>query len=213
MAETSNTGKRKRSESEDAVVFFSRSADKGLKSLSNFCEIEGLLTIPEDFELELLRGIKFPSVENAFQAAKYAGYAAPSSAFVKRTQRPLYLSNPENDRARKMIPINVLGKLNPREAKTFGGKKGMLKNDFQLTDPLDWENDSKRIMNALIRLRYQQDAAFKASILHFARKGKKFYHYERSGAKSFWGGYFPKAGGPWVGNNELGKIMNQLARE
>ena len=54
-----------------SLLFFSKSKNLSARYLSNFTIITDGLTIPNDFIVNELRGHVYPSVENAFQAAKY----------------------------------------------------------------------------------------------------------------------------------------------
>ena len=208
--------KRKRSAPDvrrpGTVLFFSLSADDDARTLSNFCEVPGKLAIPGDFEVEGLRNKSFPSVENAFQAAKYARYAEPTYLSYLSADPKQGSLDRSASRSKERSIDELADKLTPRQARTFGGKAGMRENNLELSLK-PWEEASPGIMEALIRLRHRQDAAFEVAIEKFAREGKKFYHFERSGSKSFWGGHFPRDGGPWAGGNRLGEIMNKIAGE
>jgi ribA/ribD-fused uncharacterized protein len=130
-------------------------------------------------------GVRFPSVENAFQAAK----------FLRSTRPDLFAS---------------LAGLTPAEAKRRGSKSGM-KAVGAVLDAPRWDSESVGVMKALVALRMDADAEFRRVVEDGRRAGLAFLHFERSGARSFWGGCFPK-GAPrtpagFVGRNTLGKIL------
>ena len=56
------------------------------------------------------------------------------------------------------------------------------------------------------------DRLYRDLIAGFAKHKTRIYHFERSGPKSYWGGFFPKdatRGDPnaWQGKNMLGKLL------
>ena len=68
------------------------------------------------------------------------------------------------------------------------------------------------IMESLLMSRYVNDINFQHTVDELNNNGVILYHFERSGAKSFWGGYINKDG-VFVGNNKLGKILMKLGKE
>tara|TARA_B100001094_G_scaffold177896_2_gene171898 strand:+ start:4209 stop:4862 length:654 start_codon:yes stop_codon:yes gene_type:complete len=138
----------------------------------------------------MLTGIKifgqtFYSVENAFQAIKF-----------------LYSSKPKN--------FKKLSNISPKEAKKMGTKTYYKKNNVTLN--IDkWNNVSQTVMEHLINLRYVQDVAFSTLVKHCNSNSIELFHFERSGEKSYWGGYFSKVDGEFYGKNKLGNIIMNLS--
>lgn len=157
------------------VLFFSKAKDPTARYLSNFTEA------PVEYN-----GVVFPSIENAFQAAKYA----------HSTQPHLFAE---------------LASMTPAEAKSAGSKSGMKKRGATL-DLSTWNNLSPRVMKQLVEQRMKTDARYKELILQGRRDGVAFLHFERSGANSLWGGSFPKTmpreAAYFEGGNGLGLIMS-----
>ena len=87
----------------------------------------------------------------------------------------------------------------PQEAKILGSKKNLKINTFI------WNQISYRCMYELIKLRIKSDGKFYEII----KSEGPFYHFDRSGSKSYWGGYFED--GVWLGRNNLGEIFNTLS--
>ena len=165
-----------------SLQFFSKSKDSSARYLSNFTIIIDGLTIPNDFIIEELRGHVYPSVENAFQAAKYVLAGNLEVALELKSVTPVI-------------------------SKSMGSKSGMKKNNNTL-DICIWTRFSYIVMKQLIQERANIDELFK-SIIKSAKVNKiSLKHFERSGVKSFWGGCFKE--GVWVGNNALGCIMEEI---
>lgn len=155
------------------ILFYSKAKDAEARYLSNFQ--------PSSI---VFRGTTFPSVEHAFQAAKF-----------------LYSNKPEL--------FNFVAQLDSAlEAKRYGGKTNFTKLGAVL-DQKRWNAESATIMEELITIRYNTDAKFKA-ILDKAQDSKlELYHYERPGrSEPYWGGYFKD--NKFIGNNKLGQIMMNL---
>ena len=164
------------------ALFHSRSKNLYYRYLSNFQAIPGGITIPDGFILKDMVGYTFPSVENAFQAAKYA------------------LSE-------RMDVIPNFSACTPREAKALGGKAGMKRVGTTL-NTFVWNDISYKIMESLVGIRVRADETFRLMILKCRLTGTVLFHFERSGEKSFWGGYFKDE--QWVGQNKLGHILNTV---
>lgn len=132
------------------------------------------------------KGVAFPSIEHAFQAAKY-----------------LLSNKPEAFKSIAHLKT-------AREAKSAGSKSGMKKRGAML-DVVRWNELSTDIMRQLVESRVKHDAVYR-KILKAARKKKiKLYHFEsacgKRGGKPFWGGYFKAGSREWFGTNMLGEIM------
>lgn len=163
-------------DSPNYILFFSRAKGERERRLSNF--------FPARVEY---RGVVFPAVENAFQAAKF-----------------LYSTRPELFR--------TLVDMSPAQARSAGSKTGMRRLGAQLIDAHEWDRNSVAIMKELVERRMHTDAEFRAIVEAARRDGTALLHFERSGGRSRWGGSFPKgcerAPENFVGQNLLGKIMS-----
>lgn len=183
-----NSATRKASGSQTPPnLFHSRSKDEDMRYLSNFQEIDGGLFVP-------LWGT-VPSVEHAFQLCK--------TGFMK----PIPGSKVENG-VEKLRELIMLSK--PDAAKRLGGKTKTKAMGLFL-DVDAWNSKRVTFMTGLLRGRFKKDERFRNIIKN--SPSKEFYHYDRAGAKSFWGGYVKKDTGVWVGENTLGEIMTQLKLE
>lgn len=140
------------------VTFWSRSKNIAHRYLSNFQPLPNGLFIPPTFFISYLTGYHFPTVENAFQACKYA-----------------YSDNP--------LMIQDLRFCSAREAKSMGSKGGMKKRGTTL-DVDTWNTVSFECMNELIKLRFEQDEQFRDIILN---TDDNFYHIETR-PPYIWGG-------------------------
>ena len=67
-------------------------------------------------------------------------------------------------------------------------------------------------MKGILEKRWSMDARFREILREVLKSGRSLLHFERSGAKSFWGGCVSKTKGLVVGQNMLGKIMLAIAR-
>ena len=137
-------------------TFWSRSKNPAHRYLSNFQPSP--LVIPSDFFISYVTGYTFPSVENAFQACKYA-----------------YSDGP--------IHIQELTGCSAKEAKSMGSKGGMKKRRTVL-DVKTWNSVSYECMSELLKLRFDQDPQFRDTILS---TDGKFYHIETR-PPYVWGG-------------------------
>ena len=161
----------------ELIYFFSKSKGFLEKRLSNF--------YPSPV---YYNGFMYPSIENAFQAAKYECSSKPGIAEELAERR-----------------------VTPAMAKSLGSKSGMKKRGAVL-DVNKWNAKSVRMMKQLVNSRMKTDGLYREIILK-ARKDKvPFFHFERSGRKSFWGGNFPQGTSQipsnFVGENMLGKILD-----
>lgn len=125
------------------------------------------------------RGVAFHSIEAAFQAAKY-----------------LYSSNPE--------AFTEFTGMSALEARRAGSKEGMRERNAVL-DVVAWDTASATVMRELVQARKATDKTYRDTIDRANADGVALYHFERSGARSKWGGCFKN--GVFVGGNMLGKIL------
>lgn len=175
---------------EQYIQFYSKSADLNSRYLSNFTEMPLGIKIPKHFHVRDMEGLTFPTVEHAFQASKliFSGVAITSVNIMELSE----LS--EN-------------KLTAQQAKTRGGRKHF--NSIGITlDIGRWNSIAIDVMRDLVVARFASDERFKDIVLNAKKKQMKFKHFERSGAKSVWGGFMKE--GMWLGQNQLGKIMDDL---
>ena len=89
------------------LTFWSKSKHPDHRYLSNFELIPGGIRVPDDFFILYMRNRTFPSIENAFQACKYA-----------------FSDNP--------TLMTTLETCSPKEAKSAGSKTGMKKRKTTL---------------------------------------------------------------------------------
>ena len=165
------------------ILFFSKSKNLDHRYLSNFQVIDKGFVIDETFAFKELIGRRFHSIENAFQAAKLccADFDAEH--------------------------IDVIMKASPVEARRYGSKVNFKKHNKILNVDV-WNKISTTIMKHLLKLRYESDECFRTFIKEAKQKQITLYHFERSGEKSYWGGFFKD--GQWKGKNTLGKMMLEL---
>ena len=156
------------------ILVHSRGASDDAKYLSSFTPC-----------VVTWRNKTYPSVENAFQAAKLS-----------------YLQN-ESDNLEALY--KQFTSVSSAEAKKLGTATSFKKHGIIL-DKKIWNQNSINIMKELLITRYNNDSKF-ASLLE---KYDKFYHFERSGNRSFWGGYFEKESGNFVGQNMYGKLLKNI---
>lgn len=172
---------------ENSLLFFSRSKDNDGKYLSNFAILcdGGEIVIDERYPIKMLIGKRFRSIENAFQASKLAISNAP------------------------MELINKLEKMEPEDSKKMGSKTMFKKHNLEL-DVLKWNKESYEIMRLLVLYRFENDSRFRTIIERSVKSGKRLKHFERSGEKSYWGGFYEKKTNKWVGRNKLGEILESM---
>ena len=66
-------------------------------------------------------------------------------------------------------------------------------------------------MRAICEARWEQHAPSREALRAVAARGWRLLHFERAGAKSFWGGAVSRATGQVEGANALGKMLMALA--
>lgn len=154
------------------LLVHSRAKSRDGKYLSTFTPFE-----------MVFNGEKYPSVENAFQAAKLS-YACGSDDNIAQLR-------------------TLLKECSAKDAKALCGKNGFKKYNLTL-DTVKWNRNSVNIMKGLIHKRSLQDVDFRVLLKRY----DYFYHFERSGKHSFWGGCFRKESGEFLGGNMYGKILS-----
>lgn len=167
------------------ILFFSKSKNLEHRYLSNFQIIDEGFIIDDTFFFKEMVGRKYHSIENAFQASKLccAGF--------------------------EMEYLDAMEKISPPEARRYGSKASFKKYKKEL-DVNEWNRISTPIMKHLLILRYNHDELFRKLIDDANRENVILCHFERTGEKSYWGGYFKD--GQWKGKNKLGKLMQQLKK-
>ena len=129
--------------------------------------------------------VEYKSIENAFQAAKIKFSMGNNEDLIR--------------------VFNCIINAEPKESKKFGTATFFKKNNIKL-DRKKWNTESVQIMEKLLQTRYDSDVNFK----NIVDKYETFFHYERSGSRSFWGGFFEKSSGNFVGNNMYGKLLKKV---
>jgi predicted NAD-dependent protein-ADP-ribosyltransferase YbiA (DUF1768 family) len=129
----------------------------------------------------------YPSVENAFQALKLDFLDEDSDMYCLEEFKSKFKT------------------CSAKEAKTLGSKTSFKRFKLKLNTE-KWNTKSVGLMYLLLSIRLSNDVKFKQVI----EKYGNFYHYERSGPKSFWGGYFDSNTKEFVGNNQYGKLLYKL---
>lgn len=135
-------------------------------------------------------GCKYASVEHAFHAAKARCSDKPSVAAA----------------------FEVGGSVpkDPLAAKRAGGRAGFKKLGATL-NTARWDAARDAAVLAALRARYAVDALFRNILAASHAKRLYLLHFERGGAKSYWGGSIRKADGERVGTNRLGCMLMELA--
>ena len=153
------------------------------KTLSNFCEIAEGLVAD---------GARFRSVEHYFQGAKFtlAG---------------------RSERARAFELGGAVGSA-PLSAKKAGARKAFEAAGCKL-DLISWDAISDGVMWHALLCRACADAEFCTILLEVQAQGAGLLHFERQGARSYWGGSVNKASGEPQGRNRLGELMSRLASQ
>ncbi len=144
---------------------------------------------PVDIEVE---GRRYFSVEHAFHAAKVRCSSNPDAA----------------------AEFEVGGSVprDPLAAKKAGGRAGFAKLGARL-DVARWICERDGATMAALRARLACDSTFREILAAVYANELQLLHFERSGAKSYWGGNIRKADGVKVGRNRLGEMLMQLAEE
>jgi predicted NAD-dependent protein-ADP-ribosyltransferase YbiA (DUF1768 family) len=174
-------------------------------------------------------GLVFPSVEHAYQAAKFR-YIDPGS-----NDQEIQLAD---NLFRSLSIGGANGHLTALQAKKFGGK-GSWKTQHCLPmvgasgqgggasgqgggapavrrkclriDVSRWGEAQIPLMTALMRDRMARDKLFRSIIRKAQQEGIALLHHDRAAARSFWGGAFdPNNRAHFRGRNTLGAIMMSI---
>ena len=142
----------------------------------------------------IIEGTPYASVEHFFQSQKALTSSKPEMAHWFAAN----FSGPE-----AVIPeASAAKKAGSRKAYTHHGA---------ILDMRVWDERRVDCMRLALRCRYAQDNLFR-QILE-STQGMKLLHFERSGARSFWGGNFSRQTGKIVGQNKLGLLMMDMRDE
>jgi ribA/ribD-fused uncharacterized protein len=135
-----------------------------------------------------VNGRKYSSVEHSFQAEK-----------ARMSNKPSYA-----------IQFESHGDLSPLDAKKMSSKGAYTRNNITLDIP-KWNKNRKKVMKAALLARWRSDVEFKNILQKLQEQDKYLLHFERGGAKSYWGGNISKSTGYMVGENILGKLMMEIS--
>lgn len=146
-------------------------------------------------------GAEYPSVEHYFQSSKYALSLTDGAGQGKA-----------NRLAEQFRVGKQFGKISPKDVKSKGGKGEMSKRGVAL-DVVRWSAMRDVVMKKALCARVHDDQRFRVLLAFCAENQIDLYHFERSGARSHWGGFFAKTTDTWVGGNTLGAMLVDIARE
>ena len=139
---------------------------------------------PQEVEVD---GRKYPNPEAAFQAAKAMTSSKPEMA--------------------KEFEVGGSIGPEPADAKNAGTKKAYKAAGATLK-AADWDKVRVEAMMKVLQARYAADPMFRQILEATLKSNILLLHYERSGAKSYWGGAVKD--GEIVGENMLGRLLMTL---
>jgi predicted NAD-dependent protein-ADP-ribosyltransferase YbiA (DUF1768 family) len=181
--------------------FYSKSSNKNDKYLSNFQILKKDLTF---------RGCTFPSIEHAFNAAKFWYIKGKPYNIDKIPDAVQHLRSDNNGNGKLISAL---------DAKRYGSRTSFKKLKLEL-DENAWNKARFGIMKELVYARTLVDEVYRNDLINTAKNNGRFFHFERSSAKSVWGGSFVKNTTEqnrcienWRGSNYLGIIMDQVGKE
>jgi hypothetical protein len=161
------------------------------------------------------RGGHYPSIEHAFQAAKY-DY---TDALPGAKQTP-------GEVKRWFHVGEKYGKLPATKAVSKGKRANMgrLKMALRIEE---WNGAAVQVMKDLMRARAKVDPAFAACLVEARKKkgiggseGMDIFHKEKGGPRAVWGGTFAKGTkdrdkgkATFVGRNQMGKLLEEVGDE
>ncbi len=190
------TGKTDRGK--NVLQFFSKSKHRAATGI----ELGPLLQLLSNFDPVndgkgfLYKGEKYLAGEHAFQAAKFENLNED-------------LPKEQVDKLKHKFTVEGGEFTDGKAAKSAGTKGAYTKLGVSLNIK-EWEAKRLKVMTELVQARFEQDPVFRQIVTALNKAGIKIKHFERSGAKSFWGGNFSKQTGEWRGGNHLGKILMSL---
>lgn len=169
------------------VVFFSKSKPSpplGLDLPRTWRRILSNFHL-SDLELE---GARYASVEHAFQATKALCSTRPEMA----SWFHLDFTGPE------AVPPD------PAAARKQGGRGAYTRANAVL-DVDAWNDRRVDLMQAAVAARWEQQPLFRAVLE--STQGLELLHFERAGARSFWGCSISRKTGEVQGENMLGRLL------
>ena len=104
-------------------------------------------------------------------------------------------------------PWSRRARSDPGDAKRAGGR-GAYKRAAAQLDSDGWVERRVEIMAAALTARWDQQELFRAVLT--STRGLSLLHFERSGARSYWGGSLGRDSGAIQGENQLGRMMMEL---
>ena len=172
------------------VVFFSKS--KASVALAPDLPTSWRQVLSNFYRAELeVAGRRYASVEHYFQAQKAACSNRPEfgQCFELDADGP-----------------DAVGP-DPTAAKRAGGRAGY-KRVGAVLDSAAWVERRVEVMQAALAARWAQQPLFRAVLT--STRGLALLHFERAGAKSFWGGSVRRQDGLAQGENRLGQLLMAL---
>ena len=166
------------------------------------CYMSNLQMLPEPL---VYKGKRYPSIEHAFQAAKYDF----TDALVGAKQSPAEVKT--------WFEVgHQYGELPATEAVSKGKKGNMTKLKLALRIA-EWNRRSVPVMRELMKARAQVDPAFVACLVEASKRGIPIFHREKGGDKAVWGGTFVKgtkdrdrSKETFIGQNMMGKLLEEV---
>jgi hypothetical protein len=138
----------------------------------------------------------FASIEHFYQGMKFHTVSGNEAARVRGREY-----------ARKFLLDGEYGR-DARVAKSKGGKGAMKTLAFTL-DSTTWNRVQDTVMSVAIRARSSVDPLYTAALKQSAQGDWLWLHFDRSGAKSYWGGHVSKETGEWKGRNRRVELLMQ----
>lgn len=176
------------------VQFYSKSKDVDDLGLG----MAGWRKVLSNFHMGVIsvNGKKYPSVEHYFHAAK-AEIATnrPSTSVVFEVG-------------------GTIGNLSALDAKKAGGKHA--KKHFPSVqwpttfNATAWDNARDKVTMRGLKAKLATDLQFRSILTELKRRKLRLLHFERGGARSYWGGSLDKDTGAVKGKNRLGQLMHEL---
>jgi len=200
--EAKGSASRPHPPSMDRRVFFSKSKEVTRRALSNFqtmapgSPIVITQAMLEEAKLPAYQG-SFASIEHFYQGMKFYSIEGVKQDKA-RAAAAKFLLNGEYGQDSKV-------------AKSKGGKGAMKALGLAL-DPSAWNRMQDQVMRVAIRARAAVDPVYAAALRRSAQEGWLWLHFDRAGAKSYWGGHISKDTGKWVGRNRLGELMSEVGQ-
>ena len=180
--------KKTRKTIDGVEVFYSKSSNPDLKYLSNFANTS-----------LIIKKYCFHTPEHAYHAAKC--WMAEDKALGRAC-------------ARDFMVGGCVG-ASPLAAKRAGSKASLQSKGIMLRPEWDHREHKEPLklvaMRKILEARYEQDAKFREVLATVRARGARLLHFERSGSKSFWGGFVCQTTGQQVGGNQLGELLMELS--